>query len=71
MLLSCGASPVGPDEDMTFADMMSMYIVFWLLAAMPLGRFTQTTVFDTVLLGLDSTHACSVVPGDPATALPV
>ena len=39
-----------------------MYIVFVLDAAMPLGRFTQTRVFDAVFTALFSIQACSVLP---------
>ena len=62
MPLNCGASPVGPEDDMMMPGMKSMYIIVLLFAPMPLGRLTHTTVFVAVLLGFDSTQACSVLP---------
>ena len=71
MLLSCGASPVGPDDDITFEAIIFMYIVVLEEAAIPLGRFNHAIVEVAVFTAFDSTQAWIIVPGVPAAAFPV
>ena len=60
---NCGASPVGPEADITLLVMKSIYIVCCPpLAAMLLCSCTHTTVLVAVLVGPLSTHAFSTVP---------